>query len=295
MPVNVNDIEPDEKIVEIEMERLRSFRNHPFKVKADADMLQLIESISKYGVMNPLIVRPIPEGVYEIISGHRRKYAAQQLGFRKLPVIIRVMRDDDAVINMVDSNLQREKICPSEKAFAYKMKYDAIKRKGGRKKRSQDDHYLTGRKTVELMGEDFGDSPKQVQRFLKLTELIPELLEMLDEGAIGFNPAYEIAFLKTEEQNDLIEAMNFTQSMPSLSQAQRIKKLSIQGRLTLGRMKEILGEVKKGEISRVMFKNEQLYQYFPREYTPQQMKEKILDVLEAWRVKGSGKKGRGTN
>ena len=286
MPVNVNDIEPDEKIVEIEMERLRSFRNHPFKVKADADMLQLIESISKYGVMNPLIVRPIPEGVYEIISGHRRKYAAQQLGFRKLPVIIRVMRDDDAVINMVDSNLQREKICPSEKAFAYKMKYDAIKRKGGRKKRSQDDHYLTGRKTVELMGEDFGDSPKQVQRFLKLTELIPELLEMLDEGAIGFNPAYEIAFLKTEEQNDLIEAMNFTQSMPSLSQAQRIKKLSIQGRLTLGRMKEILGEVKKGEISRVMFKNEQLYQYFPREYTPQQMKEKILDVLEAWRAKG---------
>ena len=295
MPVNVNDIEPDEKIVEIEMERLRSFQNHPFKVKADADMLQLIESISKYGVMNPLIVRPIPEGVYEIISGHRRKYAAQQLGFRKLPVIIRVMRDDDAVINMVDSNLQREKICPSEKAFAYKMKYDAIKRKGGRKKRSQDDHYLTGRKTVELMGEDFGDSPKQVQRFLKLTELIPELLEMLDEGAIGFNPAYEIAFLKTEEQNDLIEAMNFTQSMPSLSQAQRIKKLSIQGRLTLGRMKEILGEVKMGEISRVMFKNEQLYQYFPREYTPQQMKEKILDVLEAWRVKGSGKKGRGTN
>ena len=289
MPVNVNKIEPDEKVIEIEMERLRTFRNHPFKVKADAQMLQLIESISKYGVMNPLIVRPLPDGVYEIISGHRRRRAAQQLGFRKLPVIIRVMRDDDAVISMVDSNLQREQISPSEKAFAYKMKYDAIKRKSGRRNCSQDDHHFRGKRTVELIGEDSGESPKQVQRFLKLTELIPELLEMLDEGAIAFNPAYEIAFLKKEEQNELIQAMNYTQSMPSLSQAQRMKKLSKQGRLTPGRMKEILSEVKKGEISRVMFKNEQLYQYFPREYTAQQMKEKILDVLEAWRAKGLDK------
>lgn len=261
MPVNVNDIEPDEKIVEIEIERLRSFRNHPFKVKADAEMLQLMESISKYGVMNPLIVRPVPEGVYEIISGHRRKYAAQQLGFRKMPVIIRVMRDEDAVINMVDSNLQREKISPSEKAFAYKMKYDAIKRKGGRRNSSQDDHHFTGKRTIDLIGEDSGESPKQVQRFLKLTELIPELLEMLDEGAIAFNPAYEIAFLKKEEQQELINAMNYTQSMPSLSQAQRMKKLSKEGRLTQGRMKEILSEVKKGDITRVMFKNEQLGVY----------------------------------
>lgn len=289
MSVNVNDIEPDEKVVEIEMERLRTFRNHPFKVKADAQMLQLIESISKYGILNPLIVHPLPEGVYEIISGHRRKYAAQQLGFRKLPVIIRVMRDEDAVISMVDSNLQREKIVPSEKAFAYKMKYDAIKRKSGRKNGSQDDHHYLGRRTVELIGEDSGESPKQVQRFLKLTELIPELLEMVDDGAIAFNPAYEIAFLKKEEQKELIKAMDFTQSMPSLSQAQRMKKLSRQDRLTLGRMKEILSEVKKGEISRVMFKNEQLYQYFPREYSAQQMKEKILDVLEAWRAKGLDK------
>ena len=289
MPVNVNEIEPDEKVIEIEMERLRTFRNHPFKVKADAQMLQLIESISKYGVMNPLIVRPLPDGVYEIISGHRRRHAAQQLGFRKLPVIIRVMRDDDAVISMVDSNLQREQISPSEKAFAYKMKYDAIKRKSGRRNGSQDDHHFRGKRTVELIGEDSGESPKQVQRFLKLTELIPELLEMLDEGAIAFNPAYEIAFLKKEEQNELIQAMNYTQSMPSLSQAQRMKKLSKQGRLTPGRMKEILSEVKKGEISRVMFKNEQLYQYFPREYKAQQMKEKILDVLEAWRAKGLDK------
>lgn len=290
MPVNVNDIEPDEKIIEIEMERLRSFRNHPFKVKADAEMLLLIESIGKYGVMNPLIVRPVPEGVYEIISGHRRKYAAQQLGFRKLPVIIRVMKDEDAVINMVDSNLQRERISPSEKAFAYKMKYNALKRKGGRKNSGQDDHHFAGRRTIELIGDDSGESPKQVQRFLKLTELIPELLEMLDDGAIAFNPAYEIAFLTQEEQKELIEAMNYTQSMPSLSQAQRLKKLSKEGVLTPERMKEILSEIKKGDISRVMFKNEQLYQYFPRDYTAQQMKDKILDVLEAWRAKGSKKK-----
>ena len=189
MPVNVNEIEPDEKIVEIEMERLREFRNHPFKVKADAQMLQLIESISKYGILNPLIVRPLPEGVYEIIAGHRRKYAAQHLGFRKMPVIIRVLRDDDAVINMVDSNLLRESIRPSEKAFAYKMKYEAIKRKSGRKNGGQIDYHLLGRRTIDIIGEDSGESAKQVQRFMKLTELIPELQEMLDEGAIEIGRA----------------------------------------------------------------------------------------------------------
>ena len=248
MPVNVNEIEPDEKIVEIEMERLREFRNHPFKVKADAQMLQLIESISKYGILNPLIVRPLPEGVYEIIAGHRRKYAAQHLGFRKMPVIIRVLRDDDAVINMVDSNLFRESIRPSEKAFAYKMKYEAIKRKSGRKNGGQIDYHF------------------------------------------AFNPAYEIAFLTEEEQKGLIKAMDYTQAMPSLSQAQRLKRLSREGKLTLGKMKEILSEVKKGEIRRVMFKNEQLYQYFPRNYTPEQMKTKILEVLEAWQADTSDNK-----
>ena len=244
MPVNVNEIEPDEKIVEIEMERLWEFRNHPFKVKADAQMLQLIESISKYGILNPLIVRPLPEGVYEIIAGHRRKYAAQHLGFRKMPVIIRVLRDDDAVINMVDSNLFRESIRPSEKAFAYKMKYEAIKRKSGRKNGGQIDYHLLGRRTIDIIGEDSGESAKQVQRFMKLTELIPELQEMLDEGAIAFNPAYEIAFLTEEEQKGLIKAMDYTQAMPSLSQAQRLKRLSREGKLTLGKMKEILAEVK---------------------------------------------------
>ena len=268
MPVNVNEIEPDEKIVEIEMERLREFRNHPFKVKADGQMLQLIESISKYGVMNPLIVRPLPEGVYEIISGHRRKYAAQHLGFRKMPVIIRVLRDDDAVISMVDSNLFRETIRPSEKAFAYKMKYEAIKRKSGRKNGGQIDYHLLGKRTIDIIGEDSGESPKQVQRFMKLTD----------------------AFLTEEEQKGLIKAMDYTQAMPSLSQAQRLKRLSREGKLTLGKMKEILSEVKKGEIRRVMFKNEQLYQYFPRNYTPEQMKNKILEVLEAWQADTSDKK-----
>ena len=293
MPVNVNEIEPDEKIVEIEMERLREFQNHPFKVKADAQMLQLIESISKYGILNPLIVRPLPEGVYEIISGHRRKYAAQHLGFRKMPVIIRVLRDDDAVINMVDSNLFRETIRPSEKAFAYKMKYEAIKRKSGRKNGGQIDYHLLGKRTIEIIGEDSGESAKQVQRFMKLTELIPELQEMLDEGAIAFNPAYEAAFLTEEEQKNLIKAMDYTQAMPSLSQAQRMKKLSREGKLTLKQMQSILSEVKKGEINRVMFKNEQLHQYFPKDYTAEQMKQGILEILQLWRELAGNKEKKG--
>ena len=239
---------------------------------------------------SPLIVRPLPEGVYEIIAGHRRKYAAQHLGFRKMPVIIRVLRDDDAVISMVDSNLFRETIRPSEKAFAYKMKYEAIKRKSGRKNGGQIDYHLLGKRTIDIIGEDSGESPKQVQRFMKLTDLIPELQEMLDEGAIAFNPAYEIAFLTEEEQKSLIKAMDYTQAMTSLSQAQRLKKLSREQKLSLTKMKEILAEVKKGEIHRVMFKNEQLYQYFPRNYTPEQMKNKILEVLEAWQADTSENK-----
>ena len=282
MPVNVNKIEPDEKIVEIELERLRDFRNHPFKVRNDAQMQQLIESISRYGILNPLIVRPSPEGVCEIISGHRRKYAAQQLGFRKLPVIIRVMKNHDAVISMVDSNLHREKIAPSEKALAYKMKYDAMKRRPGRWNGGHNGHDLQGKRTVDVIGEEFGDSAKQVQRFLKITELIPELQEMLDAGKMGFNPAFETAFLSEDEQKNLVKAMHYTQSTPSLSQAQRMKALSREGKLTLAKMKEILAEVKKGETRRVMFKNEQLYHYFPRDYTAEQMKNKILEILEAW-------------
>ena len=282
MPGNVNEREPDERIVEIELERLRDFHDHPFKVRSDQQMLQLMESISRFGILNPLIVRPVPEGVYEIISGHRRKCAAQQLGYRKLPVIIRFMRDEDAVINMIDSNLQREMIRPSEKAFAYKMKYEALRRKSGRKNGGQVGHHLVGKKTVQIMCEDAGESSKQIQRYLKLTELIPELRDRLDDGLISFTPAFEIAFLKEEEQKDLIRAMDFWQASPSLSQAQRMKKFSKEGNLTLSRMKSILGEVKKGETNRVMFKNEQLYRFFPKEYSAERMKVAILEILKQW-------------
>lgn len=282
MPGNVNEREPDERIVEIEVERLRDFHDHPFKVRSDQQMFQLMESISRFGILNPLIVRPVPDGVYEIISGHRRKYAAIQLGYRKLPVIIRFMKDEDAVINMIDSNLQREMLLPSEKAFAYKMKYEALRRKSGRKKGGQVDHQLNGRKTVQILCEEAGESSKQIQRYLKLTELIPELRERLDEGLLSFTPAFEISFLKEEEQRDLIRAMDFSQASPSLSQAQRMKKLSREGTLTLPQMKEILGEVKKGEVNRVMFKNEQLYRFFPKDYTAEHMKQAILEILKQW-------------
>ncbi|HAE44856.1 MAG TPA: chromosome partitioning protein ParB [Lachnospiraceae bacterium] len=279
MPGNVNEIEPDERVVEIAIERLREFRDHPFKVKADQQMLQLMESISQYGILSPLIVRPIPDGVYEIISGHRRKYAAQQLGYRKLPVIIRFLKDEDAVISMVDSNLQRELIRPSEKAFAYKMKYEAIRKKGRREDCGQTDHIFPRGRTIEIMGEESGESPKQMQRYLKISELTPELLEMLDDKVIAFNPAYEAAFLKEEEQKMLIQAMDYAQSSPSISQMQRMKTLSRQGKLTQDIMQSILSEVKKGEITRVIFKNEQLYQYFPKDYTPERMKREILEML----------------
>ena len=287
MPGNVNEYEMDARVVEIAMERLRNFRDHPFKIASDQQMDSLKESIERYGILNPLIVRPIPEGVYEIISGHRRKYAAQQLGYRKLPVIIRVMKDEDAVIGMVDSNLHREDLLPSEKAFAYKMKFDALRRKAGRKSNGgQPGSQLIGRKTVQIIGEEGGDSAKQVQRYLKITELIPPLLDKLDEGKIGFNPAFEVAFLSEKEQNDLLKAMEYFQSAPSISQAQRMKALSKEGKLTPDQMGEILGEVKKGEVRRVMFKNAQLYKFFPKEYTPEQMKEEILNILQIWTEKG---------
>ena len=243
MPIEekTEHLDTGEKIVEIELERLRSFTNHPFKVQADSQMIELQDSIKKYGILNPLIVRPRPEGVYEIISGHRRKYAAERLGYRKVPVIIRAMKDDEAVVSMVDSNLQRERISPSEKAFAYKMKYDAIKRKTGRRKCGQVDHH-SGKKTLEVIGEEGGDSPKQVQRYIKITELIPELLEKVDDGSMGFTPAVQISYLKKKEQEEMLEAMDFAQCTPSLSQAIRIKKLSTEGKLTVETMEDRLTE-----------------------------------------------------
>lgn len=277
-----------ERIVEIEVERLREFRGHPFKVKPDDQMNMLMESIKKYGILNPLIVRPIPDGAYEIISGNRRRYAAQKLGYRKVPVIIRVLKDEEAVISMVDSNMHREVISPSEKAFACKMKYDAIKRKNGFSSNGQDDYQYKGRKSIEIMGEEMGESPKQVQRYLRIADLVPEILEMLDDGKIGFTPAYEASFLTEEEQKNLIQAMAYTQSSPSLSQAQRMKKLSRDGELDLQEMKKILGEVKKGEINRVTFKNEQLHRFFPKEYSAERMKERILDILKLWQAQQLG-------
>ena len=274
----------DEKIVEIELERLRSFEKHPFKVTEDGQMMELQESIKKYGILNPLIVRPRPEGIYEIISGHRRKFAAEKIGYRKGPVIIRMLNEDEAVISMVDSNLQREMLRPSEKAFAYKMKYEVIKRKAGRRKCGQVDQ-LFGKKSIEVIGEDCGDSPKQVQRYIRITELIPELLERVDDGSMGFTPAVQISYLKKEEQREMLEAMEFAQCSPSLSQAIRLKKLSGEEKLTEQMMETVLSEVKQKEIDRVVFKNEQLHRFFPTDYTSEQMRREILEILKLWMSK----------
>ena len=248
----------DEKVVEIEMERLRTFTNHPFKVIGDSQMIELQDSIKKYGVLNPLIVRPRKEGYYEIISGHRRKYAAERLGYKKIPVIIRMMQDDEAVVTMVDSNLQ----------------------KAGRKNCGQVDHN-TGKRSIDVIGELCGDSAKQVQRYIKMTELIPALLDKVDDGSMGFTPAVQLSYLKKKEQQEIIDAMEATQCTPSLSQAIRIKKLSEAGKLTESEAEGILGEIKQKEADRVVFKNEQLYRFFPSTYTSEQMRREILEILKS--------------
>ena len=227
--------ENEERIIEIEIERLRPFKEHPFQVKDDKEMFLLQESIEKYGILNPLIVRPVPDGYYEIISGHRRKHAAEKLGYRKVPVIIRVLSEDDSILSMVDSNLHRERISYSEKAFAYKLKNDVLKRKSGRKK-SQVDHKTPRKRAIEIISEDCGDSPKQVQRYISLTKLIPEMLQKLDDEIISFCPAVEIAALSEKEQRELLVAMEYAQAIPSLSQAQRIRQLSKEKQLSLEKM-----------------------------------------------------------
>ena len=253
-----------EKIQEIPLSELHPFKDHPFKVKDDDAMIETADSIKKYGVLVPAIARPLPDGGYELVAGHRRRRASELAGKETMPVIVRDLDDDAATIIMVDSNLQRESLLPSERAFAYKMKNEAMKRTGGRRKSSQSDYPLKGKKTVEIIGEEFGDSAKQVQRYLKLTDLIPELLEKLDNGELSFNPAVELSYLTIEEQKEFIDAMEYTQAVPSISQAQRMKKLSREKKLTGTKMREIMGEIKKGEITRVMFNNEQLYRYFPK-------------------------------
>lgn len=272
-----------ETIIQMEIERLKTFKDHPFKVQDDSDMKLLKESIEKYGILNPLIVRPLKEGVYEIVSGHRRRFAAEKLGYRKVPVIIRVMRDEESIIAMVDANLQRERISFSEKAFAYKMKNEAMKRVRGRKKKGQVDDELKGKRTIEIIAAESGESYKQIQRYIKVTALHPKLMTMLDNGDISFNPAVEIAALNMKEQEQFLEAMDYAQAIPSLSQAQRIKELSKKKTLTLEKMQDIMCEVKKGDIERVVFTNEQLHRYFPENYTASMMKREIISILKIWR------------
>ena len=269
----------DEKVVEIEIERLHDFKNHPFKVQADSQMKELRDSISKYGILNPLIVRPRPEGFYEVISGHRRKYAAMELKYTKVPVIIRYMLDEEAIISMVDSNLQRERILPSEKAAAYKMKYEVLRRKAGRRKCSQVD-YTTGKKSIEIIGEETGDSSKQIQRYLKLNDLIPELLDKVDDETMGFTIGVELAYLSKKNQEIVLEAMENTLATPNLSQAIRIKKMQEEEKISVDSVEAIITEVKQKEITRVVFKNEQLYRYFPSYYTAEQMRREILTLLK---------------
>ena len=277
----------EEKVIEIEIERLRDFHDHPFKIREDRQMKSLMESVEKYGILTPLIVRPVPEGVYEIISGHRRKFVAKMLGYRKVPVIIRVMKDDEAVIAMIDANNQREEISISEKAFAYKMKYDAMKRRSGRKKTKDSgsdncspvDHQ--GKRTVQILGEQGGDSPKQVQRYLRIPELLPELIEKLDNGGISFNPAVEISYLPEDEQKILLDLMDYSQVKPSLSQAQRIKKLSQEGKLWKDDIRRILNEDKKRYSDRIVLEHDKLMDYFPEYYTMDMIREEVFKMLEA--------------
>ena len=274
-----------EQIVEMDINLLRTFKDHPFKVTADYPMIQLKESIENCGILTPLLVRPLKDGSYEIISGHRRKHAAQMLGLKIVPVIIRKMGYDDAIVTMVDANLQRDIILPSEKAFAYKMKYEAMRRNIKKKKlhpEDEEDEYsnsLIGKRTVKILSEEGFDSPKQIQRYLKIADMIPEMLEKLDYGLISFHPAFEIAFLKPNEQRMLLDAMDYAQSAPSVSQAQRIKKFSQMNKLTLEAMQNILSEVKKGDLERVAFKSGQLRQFFPRDWTVDQMTQEILKIL----------------
>ena len=276
--------EQREQVQQIPVSELFPFKNHPFKVLDDDSMTRTVESISQFGVLAPLIARPRPEGGYEIISGHRRKHAAELANLDTVPVIVRNMEDDAATILMVDSNLQREHILPSERAFAYKMKLDAIKNQGARSDLTSS-QVGTKLRADEILAQQAGSSRNQVQRYIRLTELIPELMDMVDEKKIALNPAYELSFLKKEEQVDLLDAMDSEQATPSLSQAQRLKKYSQEGHLTLDMMRVIMGEEKKSDLDKVTFTSDTLRKYFPKSYTPQRMQETIIKLLEAWQKK----------
>ena len=274
-----------EQVQQIPIGELFPFKNHPFKVLDDESMQRTVESVEQYGVLSPLIARPRPEGGYEIISGHRRQHAAQLAGLDALPVIVRQMDDDAAVLLMVDSNLQRENILPSERAFAYKMKLEAIKNQGARSDLTSGQIVQKSKLSIERVAEDAGEGYKTVQRFIRLTNLIPELLDMVDEKKIAFNPAVELSHLDTNQQRDFLEAMNDTQNAPSLSQAQRLKKLAQEGHFSYDVAFAVMGEEKKDELDKVVIKNDTLRKYFPRSYTPKQMEDTIIKLLEQWQRK----------
>ena len=274
-----------EKVIDIPLTELHPFKNHPFKVTDDESMLETAESITKHGVLVPVIARPREEGGYELISGHRRKRASELAGKETLPCIVRNLDDDAATIIMVDSNIQRENILPSERAFAYKLKLEALDRQLGRPPKENVGQVVptySGKRSTEIIGDQTGESYKQVQRFIRLTELVPELLGMVDAKNIAFNPAVELSYLKPHEQVQLMEAMDMEQSTPSLSQAQRLKKYSQDGKLTFDVMTAIMSEDKKGELDKVTLTGEKLKKYFPKSYTPQQMEETIIKLLEGW-------------
>lgn len=280
------DAAAKEQRTEMPLSDLHPFEGHPFKVLDDELMEQTVESIKQIGVVSPLIVRPDPEGGFEILSGHRRLHAAQLAGLETVPIIVKEMDDDAAIIFMVDSNLQRENILPSERAFSYKMKLEAMKHQG---ERSDLQPETTSRQlgeklqtSVAVMSEEMGESQRQIQRFIRLTNLIPEILDMVDEKKIAFNPAVELSYLKPSEQKEFLEAMDYAQASPSLSQAQRLKKLSQEGGCTLDAMCEVMNEIKKDELDHVTIKNEVLRKYFPKSYTPKQMQDTIIRLLEKW-------------
>ena len=274
-----------EKIQEIPLSELHPFRNHPFKVKDDEAMMETADSIKQYGVLVPAIARPDPEGGYELVAGHRRRRASELAEKETMPVIIRDLDDDAATIIMVDSNLQRESLLPSERAFAYKMKLEAVKHQGARTDLTSRQVGEKSQTSIQKVADQAGESQRQVQRYIRLTELIPELMDMVDEKKIALNPAYELSFLKKEEQVDLLDAMDSEQATPSLSQAQRLKKYSQEGHLTLDMMRVIMGEEKKSDLDRVTFTSDTLRKYFPKSYTPQRMQETIIKLLEAWQKK----------
>ena len=274
-----------EQVQQIPIGELFPFKNHPFKVLDDESMQRTVESVEQYGVLSPLIARPRPEGGYEIISGHRRQHAAQLAGLETLPVIVRNMDDDAAVLLMVDSNLQRENILSSERAFAYKMKLEALKNQGARSDLTSGQIVQKSKLSIERVAEDAGEGYKTVQRFIRLTNLIPELLDMVDEKKIAFNPAVELSYLDESQQRDFLEAMNDTQNAPSLSQAQRLKRLAQEGHFSYDVAFAVMGEEKKDELDKVVIKNDTLRKYFPRSYTPKQMEDTIIKLLEQWQRK----------